>query len=109
MPATAGQLAAIRAWCGSAPSNGDLTTRLERLGDTNAVALEVLRERRADLLRDPLTTNLVGDYSESLVENIKHLNEDIARLDDLVRQAGSDDGATSVTLGQLTRPDRARM
>lgn len=63
-----------RAWLlaqlGSGTDVADLESRYRRLGSVKAVALEVLAERRAALLADPLRVTVDGvvttDHSENL-------------------------------------------
>ena len=73
-----------------------------------ATALEVLRERRANLVANPLNVTLVGDYSEDASKNLAALDADLASLEELAAVEANDPGEGSITFGQLTRPDRER-
>lgn len=100
----------VRSWCGSTIGTddskypeADLDDRLERLGTANLVALEVLRERRADFLADPLSLNLQGDLSYTAVKNVEALDSQIASLE---RACGvTSTSVPTVTLGQISRAD----
>lgn len=96
-------LATIRSWVGSSPTIGDLELRLDRLGDPNLVALEVLRSRRADLVSNPMQFTVVGDYSENRTANLKAISDDILQLEKLTGT-----GADVVTAGVLVRATSGR-
>lgn len=106
-------LTVIRAFCGSAvgaPDGqvfgaADLASRLGRLGSAHAVALEVLRTKRADLLDDPLMLTLVGDLSQNAEANVAALDRSIRQLEVIVRDAG---GVGRVRVGRLERSDARR-
>lgn len=92
-------LAVIQSWCGTTVgathttfTAADIETRLDRLSDPLAVALEVLRQRRADFLADPVTANLQGDFSRSTEANLRHLDGLIGQL-----EAAVGDSAGTVT------------
>lgn len=93
----------IRSWVGSNPSDTDLETRFDRLTDAQLVALEVLRERRADLVSNPAQFAVSGDYSQSTGKNIDALDADIVRLE---RLTGT--GVDVVRTGVLTRSTGGR-
>ena len=61
---------------------GDLDVRYMRLGSVEAVAVEVLRERRAALVADPLAITVQGVATVNTAENVKALERQIAALDD---------------------------
>ncbi|RIH58115.1 hypothetical protein D3C59_37250 [Streptomyces sp. SHP22-7] len=69
---------AVTAWLkgelGSTVDLTDLDARYTRLGSARAVALEVLRERLADLRTQPTTVNVSGVVSVSFTENINPWN-----------------------------------
>lgn len=105
---TPDHLAVIRSWCGSTTGtsgdlhdSSDLDARMSRLGSPEAVSLEILRERRADMLSNPLSFQVQGDYSEDRAENLRALDVLIGQLERLV-------GAPSVSVSKLRRPGRAR-
>ncbi|MGR3937027.1 hypothetical protein [Streptomyces sp. BRA346] len=58
----------------------DLDARYQRLGSLQAVAVEVLRERRAALVSDPLAITLQGVATVNNAENVKALERQIQDL-----------------------------
>lgn len=99
-------LNAIRSWVGSTePSAADLEARYLLLGSVEAVALQVLRQRLADMLAEPGRYDVDGDASWSYEENIRSLRSSIATLQDLVG-GGSSSGLSALTVGQMVRSDR---
>jgi hypothetical protein len=96
--------AAVRAWLisqlGTSTDLTDLEARYTRLGSSRAVALEILRERLADLVNDqPATLNVSGVVSLGFAENIKATERKIAALEngeppapDDPDSSGPDDG-----------------
>ncbi len=76
---------AIRAWLsaqlGPTTAPIDLAARYTRLGSARAVALEVLRERKAGLLLQPGSIAVSGVVSLNNAENIKALERQIAELE----------------------------
>ena len=106
------KLRIIQSWCGrtvgtmddDTHDTGDIAARLERLSSAEAVAIEVLRQRRADMLRDPLNFSVEGDFSQDAAENIRRLDADIAALERIVGVAGS----RRVTVSHFTREDLVR-
>lgn len=61
---------------------GDLETRYTRLGAARAVALEILKERKADLLSSPLVLGVSNVVNVSYAANIAALERQIAYLED---------------------------
>ncbi|MGV9891732.1 hypothetical protein [Streptomyces sp. NPDC003395] len=76
---------AVTAWLlaqlGKTTDTADLATRYTRLGSARAVAVEVLRERLADLRAQPSSVNVSAVVSVSYVENIKAYERQIAALE----------------------------
>jgi hypothetical protein len=66
----------------------DLERRFFRLRSVRAVALEVLGERRAKLLADPLKVTVDGVMTMDLQENLRGIERQIEQ----VRQAPAPDG-----------------
>lgn len=101
-------LAVIRSWCGTAVGQpdgttygaADLTARMGRLADPLAVSLEVLRQVRADYLRDPTKLTLVGDYSEDTTVNVEWLDRQIGQLEAAV---GDVTGRNVASVGYMRR------
>ncbi|WP_327407434.1 hypothetical protein OG194_25505 [Streptomyces sp. NBC_01288] len=58
----------------------DLDVRHMRLGSVEAVAVEVLRERRAALVVDPLAVTVQGVATVNTAENVKAIERQIAGL-----------------------------
>lgn len=59
----------------------DLETRYTRLGSARAVALEVLRQRLADLRAQPSSVTVSSVVGVSFTENIKAYERQIAALE----------------------------
>ncbi|WP_435058513.1 hypothetical protein [Streptomyces sp. bgisy060] len=72
----------LLATLGPATDTTDLETRYARLHALRAVALEVLRERRAALLAQPLKVTLTGVVSVDTSGNVAALDRQIAELED---------------------------
>ena len=105
MTIAADDLAIVRSWCGTAAgtsastyTEADLTARMDRLADVHAVALEVCRQMRADLLADPASLTLTGDYAHNVAGNLEHLDSVIGQLERLVG-----DAAGVVTVSRMYR------
>ncbi|GAA2656879.1 hypothetical protein [Streptomyces vastus] len=60
----------------------DLEGRYLRLGSLQAVAVEVLRERRAALVSDPLAVTVQGVATVNNAENVRAIERQIASLED---------------------------
>ncbi len=67
---------------GPATDTSDLQQRYARLQSARAVALEVLRERRAELLEQPLKVSLSGVVSVDNSGNLAAIERQIAGLED---------------------------
>ncbi|MFD5451193.1 hypothetical protein [Streptomyces sp. NPDC127100] len=72
----------LLATLGPATDTTDLETRYARLHSLRAVALEVLRERRATLIAQPLKVTLSGVVSVDTSGNVTVLDRLIAELED---------------------------
>ncbi|MFD0572487.1 hypothetical protein ACFQ0T_28950 [Kitasatospora gansuensis] len=73
-------LAWLRAQLGPSTDTDDLTARHTRLGTVRAVALEVLAERRAALLADPLRLVVDGVVTMDRSANLTGLERQLAEL-----------------------------
>lgn len=74
MALTAAQEAYFRSKLGTSADMVDLEARLTRLGgDEAAAALEALDQRIADLLAEPASFSVPGEYSEDRSANIRAL------------------------------------
>ncbi|MFI1563887.1 hypothetical protein ACH4ZX_12640 [Streptomyces sp. NPDC020490] len=60
----------------------DIETRYQRLGSLQAVAIEVLRQRKAALVSDPLAVTVQGIATVNNAENVRALERQIAALED---------------------------
>lgn len=79
MTLTEAEYAYLRSELGEA-NRADLNTRYQRLDSLEAVAIEVLRERRAALISDPLAVSVQGIATVNSAENVKALERQIADL-----------------------------
>lgn len=106
MSPTSAELAYIRSEIGVAdpPSDDELIRRFERLGSANAVALEVIKERKAELMAAPLSETFPGEYSRNSEGNLRALERRAAKLEEKV--AAEQSGTLSV--GRLTRKSPRR-
>lgn len=106
--ATVAELAAIRSHVGTQvpPSDTHLAVLLARLGTVEAVALDVVRSRLADLRARPAKFTAQGDYSEDWTGNLTSLADQETVLAAAVA-AGTTAGGGVVTVGRLVR-HRAR-
>jgi hypothetical protein len=93
-------LAQIRDWVGSTPDDDTVALSYERsdTGNVELTALSILRKRRADLLSNPTSFELVGDYREDRGKNLEALN---AQIPELAALCGI--GPDVVTTADLTR------
>jgi hypothetical protein len=99
-----GDLAEVRRWVGSKPGDAEIDERFRRLSSASAVALEILRQRLADMIADPLVYRVEGDASWSYEHNISHLCSQISQL-----EVASDVPLTGgMTVGRLVRAGAAR-
>ncbi|MGW1157756.1 hypothetical protein ACWD48_05920 [Streptomyces sp. NPDC002519] len=73
-------LAWLLAQLGPTTDQTDLQTRYTRLGSAKAVALEVLSERRAKLLADPLQLTVNGVVTMDQSNNLTGLERQIASV-----------------------------
>jgi hypothetical protein len=72
----------LRAQLGPTTDEDDLAARYERLGAARAVALEVLAERRATLLAEPLRMTVDGVMSYDHSSNLAGVERLIADVQD---------------------------
>ncbi|MBC9717844.1 hypothetical protein H9Y04_35465 [Streptomyces sp. TRM66268-LWL] len=80
MTLTADDYAYLTSELGPVPRS-ELEVRHGRLGSLTAVAIEVLRERRAMLIADPLTVTVQGVATVSNVENVRALERQLVSLE----------------------------
>lgn len=112
---TDAQKAWLRSEVGATVTDEDLQGRFDRLASVRDVAIEVLRERRAELLDSPLSVSVAGVASVNYAENIRALERRISALvkldDDPSDETPPGDGGDEATGGafqqiQLTRTRR---
>src|SRR4051794_24163475 len=81
------------------PTDTELHGRYDVPGDRLLVVKEVLDRRLSNLLADPASFSVSGEYSQDTRTNVDALK---AKLDAL----GGSSGEAFVTFAQLTRPGR---
>jgi hypothetical protein len=87
----------LYAQLGTATDLVDLEARYARLGKARAVAIEVLTQRRADLLVQPASLGVSGVVTVAYTENIKALERQIALLEAADAPAAPDEPADPCT------------
>lgn len=98
--------AATRAWLigelGTATDRVDLELRYDRLGTARATALEILRQRLADLISDgPTVVGVSGVVSINQTANLAALERKIAYLESDASPSAPDDPPTRGDTGRL--------
>ncbi|MET7889973.1 hypothetical protein [Streptomyces mirabilis] len=105
---------AVRAWLlaqlGPTTDTSDLDARYARLTSARAVANEVLAERRAKLLADPLRMTVDGVVTIDQSNNLAGLERQITALVDLFAPDELADGeeSTDLVTAPLLRARRGR-
>lgn len=89
---TVAQIVLMRRWVGRRPSDDDLQTIYDRTGSLTETVREVLETRRADLIADPASYAITGEYSQDTRANIDAINKLLAQLGDLDSEDTGDDG-----------------
>ncbi|MFF4504815.1 hypothetical protein [Streptomyces sp. NPDC001401] len=89
-------LAWLLAQLGPDTGQADLQTRYARLGSARAVALEVLNERRAKLLAEPLQLTVNGVATLDQSNNLTGLERQIASVQDATAPDEPNGGDTLV-------------
>ncbi|MGW2051822.1 hypothetical protein ACWCPF_42860 [Streptomyces sp. NPDC001858] len=89
-------LAWLLAQLGPDTDQTDLQTRYARLGSARAVALEVLNERRAKLLSEPLQLTVNGVATLDQSNNLTGLERQIASVEGLTGPVDPNGGETVV-------------
>ncbi|WP_435970211.1 hypothetical protein [Streptomyces sp. Qhu_M48] len=103
-------LAWLRAQLGTTTDEQDLAARYARLGRARSVAAEVLAERRAALLAEPLRMTVDGVITIDQSQNLAGLERQLAGLADLLAPDDPAPGEASVDLvtAPLTHHRRGR-
>lgn len=107
MPLTTVDLNWVRDEIGTAdpPSDADLDTSFDELQMREAVALRVLKRRRADLLANPASFSISGVLSQDASANLRSLEAQIAPLQAAVDSVlGGLNVAGSVVAGRYDLP-----
>lgn len=101
----AATLTSIRGWVGSQPGDAAIEALFDTdgFGTAEACALQILRQRRADLEQQPAEWRLDGDYQQKTEANLKVLGERIAQLEGLVGAPGA-----GLAVARLYRCDTGR-
>ncbi|MDX2820468.1 hypothetical protein PV416_05055 [Streptomyces ipomoeae] len=105
---------AVRAWLlaqlGPTTDTSDLDARYARLTSARAVASEVLAERRAKLLADPLRMTVDGVVTIDQSNNLAGLERQITALVDLVApdELAEGEESTDLVTAPLLRARRGR-
>lgn len=86
------------------PTREELDARFDTLGSWEAVALEAVRKRRSQLLDNPSSFSVGGEYSESWSANIEALTKMMNELEAMV-PAGTA-GGNAFGVAKLVRADR---
>lgn len=97
--------AATRAWLigelGSDTDQVDLELRYNRLGTARATALEILRQKLADLIASPTVIGVSGVVDINTTANLAALERKIAYLESDTSPAAPDDPPTRGDTGRL--------
>lgn len=103
---TQDQLVYVRRQIGNSPTDAELQVTYDRLADVDQVVLEVLEIRLANLIADPATFSVSGEYSQSTAVNIqalqKKLDEWKAYMIRVGKLVGPEAGESVV---RITSPD----
>ncbi|MEV7279745.1 hypothetical protein [Streptomyces sp. NPDC093111] len=91
-------LAWLRAQLGTTTDEQDLAARYTRLGRARVVAAEVLAERRAALLAEPLRMTVDGVVTIDQSNNLAGLERQLAGLAELIAPDDPAAGESSVDL-----------
>lgn len=79
-----------REWVGSQPDDTALQAAIDEWRSPHRAALAILRARRADMIAQPAKWAVVDDYSQDASANLRALDDQIARLEALVPEEGTD-------------------
>lgn len=101
-------LAWLLAQLGTNTDPADLTARYTRLGTAKAVALEVLAERRAKLLAEPMHLVVNGVVTLDTSNNLTGLERQIASIQTATApdEPAADDATPDLVVAPLRRAHR---
>lgn len=92
----------MREWLGSGPADADLQARLDAYeGVRTLAAISLLRQRRADMLADPLSYSIRGDVTVNAQANMKALDDLIAQLEAQAVEDGDLAAASDALAGMV--------
>ena len=99
-------LAWLLAQLGTTTDPADLTTRYGRLGTARGVVLEVLAERKAKLISEPLRLTVDGVVTLDNTNNVTALERQVTALSDLLApdETAADDTADDAVPLLVTAP-----
>ncbi|MFH8772050.1 hypothetical protein [Streptomyces sp. NPDC017958] len=104
--------AAVLAWLlaqlGPSTDQTDLQARYARLGTARSVALEVLYERRAKLLAEPLQLTVNGVATLDQSANLSGLERQIASVEDATAPDEPNGGGDTLIVAPLESAHRRR-
>lgn len=107
MPLVTDQLKVLRRQVGDKPSDDDLDAIYERVGSLTETAREVLEIRLANLVANPASFSVPGEYSQDTKANMDLLNKRLSSLGDLDNEDPTDDGSLSTVV--IHHPQRTRI
>lgn len=77
---TDAQLVYLHDQLGDAADEGEMQDRYDRTNDVKVVVAEMLQRRLANLLADPASFSVSGEYTQNTSENIKAAQAQLAAL-----------------------------
>jgi hypothetical protein len=107
MALTTDQIKLMRRWVGRRPDDAALQDGYDRLGSLTETVREVLQTRRADLIADPASYSVPGEYSQDTRANLEAIDRLLAELGDLDSPETDDDAG--LPLVQVNLPARGRV
>lgn len=108
MAITADDLVLLREWVPwSPPTDAEVSARFDTLGSWQSVALGYTRRRLSEMLANPSSFSVGGEYSESWTGNISALSANVKLLEGMIPMDESAPGA-GFSSAQLVRPGRSR-
>jgi hypothetical protein len=100
-PLTEAQLATLRRRVGNAPDDAGLQAVYDRTESLTETVREILEIRLANLLADPASYSIAGEYSQDTSANIKAIESALAWLGNLDDDDPIDDSVVEDELAIL--------
>lgn len=72
----------MREWIGSTPADSVVQATYDEVGSERATVRRILNTRRADLIANPASFSIPGEYSQSTADNLKYIAALLEQLDD---------------------------